>query len=386
MILEQSFIALASAGALGLFFYVRPLRKSYFEMSDRAEVFSRRGESLFAAKKAILENIEEGVVTCDREGRITYINMRAILLLKLKNTSILSKSIKSVAKEEVGEVFSEIEKLFNQVSSQKERARGFVTSDDSNKAYIEIIIVPSEDAFGYNIILKDRSDQQKVVEMGKEFIANASHELRTPVTIIRGFAETLQDLEEISEEMFDSILSKIIRSCERMEVLVKNLLTLADLDASSKTQMHECDLLPIIDEVCYNILNISPNTHIERLQNKDSVVVYASTSLLELALFNILKNAVRYSSSKADIKITIDANDEVVELKIQDQGMGIEEGELTKIFDRFYTVNKSHSRSFGGAGVGLSIVKMIVSIHEGKIWATSQLGRGTTFHIILPRL
>ncbi len=382
------FVELGMAVSLigfGGWLYLRPLKKSLGEISDRAKLFSLRGEILFAEKKAILENIDEGIITCDREGRISFLNTRAQLLLGLKNSSILSKKILEVIATSDNQIFKEIGKLVTQVLDQEGRARTFLASNETNMTHLEIVVVPSQDQHGLSIILKDRSNQQKMIEMGKEFIANASHELRTPITIIRGFAETLIDLREISEEMFDSIMGKIIRNCERMEVLVKNLLTLADLD-STRVQMKESELISIIDDVCYTLLNVSPEAEIEQLHNKDQVDIWGDPSLLELAIFNLLKNAVKYSESSAKITITVDAREESVQINVQDQGIGIAESELTKIFDRFYTVDKSHSRKMGGAGLGLAIVKTVIEQHQGKIWATSQVGVGTTFHILLPRL
>lgn len=371
---------------MGMVIYLRPLRKNFFEMTDRAKLFSRRGEVLAAEKKAILESIEEGVLTCDREGRITYLNSHAQTLLKLQNTSILSKKLDEVAASVESQLFFEMQRLFQRAKAEGERTRSLIALEKDGKVSLEMLAVPYAEGHGTCIVLRDRSNQKRMVEMGKEFIANASHELRTPITIIRGFAETLQDLQEISEEMFNSILGKIIRNCERMEILVKNLLTLADLDASSSLSMKECDLLSVVGSACYTMLNLAPKTHIEQLQNVDEAPILADGSMLELAIFNLLKNAVKYSPPPAQIKITILASEEVVEVQIEDQGMGIPEEEVSKIFDRFYTVDKSHSRQLGGAGLGLSIVKTIIDKHDGKIWATSNIGIGTTFHILLPRI
>ncbi len=376
MIVE--FAAVIGLAGFGGWLYLRPLKRSYGEAVDRAKLFSLRGEVLFAEKRVILENIDEGVITCDREERITFLNRRAQALLGLKSSSILSKKITEVAASTDNQALREVGVLVNQARAERGRVRTFVN-------HLEMVVVLSEDDHGLSIILKDHSNQQKMIEMGKDFIANASHELRTPITIIRGFAETLLDLKEISEEMFDSIMGKIIRNCERMEVLVKNLLTLADLD-STGVQMKECELISIIDEACYTLVNVSPETDIEQLHNADQVDIWGDPSLLELAIFNLLKNAVKYSEAPAKITITVDAGEDSVQIKVQDRGMGIAESELTKIFDRFYTVDKSHSRKMGGAGLGLAIVKTVIEQHQGKIWATSQLGLGTTFHILLPRL
>lgn len=377
------FIEVCAVGAIAASFgwvYTRRSRREYFEMFRRARLFCRRGEILGAEKKAILENISEGVVTCDKEGRITYLNGRAQGFLSLHNSSILSRKIGEVFATTESEIFQEIGKLIVQMQTCGERVSVHLV-----KFHLEVVALPAMDDRGICLIIKDLSNHQKIVEMGKEFIANASHELRTPITIIRGFAETLLDLREISEEMFESIMNKIIRNCERMQVLVKNLLTLADLD-STGVQMKECELISMVDAVCYTLLSVSPDAHIEQLHNEDQVKIWADSSLLELALFNLLKNAVKYSEGSAQIKITVIGSEETVEIQVEDRGIGMKESELQKIFERFYTVDKSHSRQMGGAGLGLSIVKTIIDQHHGKVWASSKFGIGTTFYIVLPRL
>ncbi|MBM3200777.1 MAG: GHKL domain-containing protein [Chlamydiae bacterium] len=230
-------------------------------------------------------------------------------------------------------------------------------------------------------------EAKRSIELGKEFIANASHELRTPVTIIKGFAEMLRDIPEISQEMFDSILEKILRNCERMESLVKNLLLLADLDQLAEIKKEECNLSLLIENCSYQILSIFPDAYIETLQNGSDIKVQASADLLELAIMNLLQNSVKYSFADKipHITVTIEkkSNNSVI-LSIEDQGIGIAKENLANIFDRFYTVNKSHSRKLGGAGLGLSMVKIIIDKHNAEIHVKSELGKGTTFSIHFP--
>lgn len=237
-------------------------------------------------------------------------------------------------------------------------------------------------------IFKENSDvlQKKILEIGKDFVANASHELRTPITIIRGFAETLRDMEEVSDVMYESILEKIIRNSERMENLVKNLLLLADLDHSTPAKMWECELNSVIESSCHQILNIHPEIHIEHFHNKDKIPIWGNHDLLELAFTNLLKNAVKYSPAPAHITITIDAKTDKIYVDVEDRGIGIPANDLERVFDRFYTVDKTHSRKLGGAGLGLSIVKTIVDKHGGTVSATRNATVGTTLHLSFSRM
>ena len=240
--------------------------------------------------------------------------------------------------------------------------------------------------FFYIRPLKKRNSvmHHKMLYMGKEFIANASHELKTPITIIRGFAETLKDLPEVSDLMFESILEKIIRNCERMENLVTNLLILADLENHSGIAYKECDLVPLVGQVCMNLLHVHPEAHFEKLHNDDTIIVRGDVGLLEIAFTNILKNALKYSNENKHITITLEKSKEGVLVSVRDRGIGIKEEDLERIFDRFYTVDKAHSRKLGGAGLGLSIVKMVMDKHEATIKVHSKLTIGTNFAFSFP--
>ncbi|MBS0585807.1 MAG: ATP-binding protein [Verrucomicrobia bacterium] len=226
--------------------------------------------------------------------------------------------------------------------------------------------------------------QHQMLHMGKEFIANASHELKTPITIIRGFAETLKDLPEVSDVMFDSILEKIIRNCERMENLVASLLILTDLE-NNRADVHvACDLVPLLENICTNLLNLHPEAHFEALHNEDHIIVHGNSHLLELAFSNVLRNALKYSPNKQHITIKLERSIETTLISIKDCGMGMKKDDLDHIFERFYTVDKAHSRKLGGAGLGLSIVKMIMDQHQVKTTVTSELGKGTAFSFSFP--
>lgn len=226
-------------------------------------------------------------------------------------------------------------------------------------------------------ILKACIDTLQQQRIGKDFVANASHELRTPITIIKGFAETIHDIPELSTTMLEDFMEKIMRSCNRMERLVKNLLTLADLDHVSGARLQQCDLVALADNCIYTLLSLHPNLHIELLHSHTEALILADPDLLELAIMNVLENSVKYSEKDTSITVTVESLDEVITLTIADQGMGIPQEDIPHVFERFYTVNKSHSRKLGGAGLGLSIVKAIIDKHSGTIDMFSQLGKGT---------
>ena len=380
--MELVYCALAAAAMLIIAsIYVRNVRQNFGEMSDRAALFAKGADLLRAEKKALLENLDEGAITVDGGGRISYINSKAMTLLGISQENILGKEYLEIGRSKTKELSVPSKKLIERVLSEKERAHSHVVVNELLKMHFELIAIPIPKAEGVILLLKDCSNEQKILEVGKEFIANASHELRTPVTIIRGFAETLKDLEEVSEGMYESILEKIIRNCERMESLVKNLLTLADLENSGPLTLVPCDLIGILDECAGQILVLHPEVHIEQFYNEEEVQILGEETLLSLAFINILKNCVKYSPKPASIKVTIESKEDEVYVQIEDKGVGIPNEAWERIFDRFYTVDKTHSRKLGGAGIGLSIVKIIMDKHDAKIWVTSTPEVGTTFHM-----
>jgi two-component system phosphate regulon sensor histidine kinase PhoR len=306
----------------------------------------------------LLSLLNEGVVELDRHLKVRYMNEKAGRLLGFNPQESMGQPILEghVLKGPIEQCQSHQIQLF-------ESFEGF-----------HVKIAPYQKGV---LLLFDSSQP-----MGKEFIANASHELRTPITIIKGFAEMLQDLPEISGAMLENITEKILRNCHRMNHLVKGLLTLADLDNLTEEQRGVCDLVSVIDRCGYNLLAVYPESHLETLLPRDEILIRADDALIELAISNLLENGVKYSNGPAKLTISVEAKKESVKMTLADQGIGIPEEDLPHIFERFYTVNKAHSRKLGGAGLGLSIVKSIIQKNGGSIAVSSKVGEGTTFTLI----
>lgn len=337
-------------------------------------------------KKAILESLGEGVVAVDQHLNVTYINYIGCKMLDVSKKSFLNKPFHAPTDVQHHVLLNKCHLLLKKCQFSDTLQTDFVMFTNEKKHYIDLIAVPKPNNGGAILVLQDKTNHYKMLEMGKDFVANASHELKTPITIIKGFAETLHDHPEISRDKLSEITEKIMRNCERMETLVKNLLTLAQLENIPESRFIECDLASIV-EYCTNILlSLNPETEIMIKKSEAKLMLHADPELLELAILNLLNNAVKYSKPPAKITILMRSlNEDEIELKISDQGIGIPEEDLEHIFKRFYTVDKARSRKLGGAGLGLSIVKTIIENHDGSISAKSKLGEGTTFIIVLPK-
>jgi two-component system phosphate regulon sensor histidine kinase PhoR len=245
---------------------------------------------------------------------------------------------------------------------------------------------PLEEISGVILVLQDRTVHYRLLQMRKDFIANASHELKTPITVIRGFAETLHDHTSLPAETVAGITSKIVRNCNRMATTVHNLLALADIEKLPAARLMHISLLSIIDRAVTNLLSIYPDVmcHIRRQDSADLYELTCDADLIETAINNLLDNAVKYSKAAAEITISLSYEGESIRLDISDKGIGIPENELEQIFQRFYRVNKTQSNRVSGSGLGLSIVETIVQKHGGTIHVSSELGKGSTFTLRLP--
>jgi len=324
--------------------------------------------------KAIFDALEEGFLLVDAKGEILEVNRQACQLLKSSKTKLIGQHLSYLVDSPL------IEKcgyLFEQCRKAGLEQNASVSFEERCSSSFDLTVKELPEIGRFLVLIHDTSKQYQMHQLGKDFVANASHELRTPITIIKGFAETLRDLPEVSEDMFLDFTEKMIRNCQRMDQLVKNLLTLTDLDYLPKLRLQECDLVALVDNSIHTLLAVHPECHVEVLRNQEVILVPADPDLLELAIMNVLENSVKYSPSPAHLTLTIEDKEEEVHFTIADQGVGIAEADQKRIFDRFYTVDKAHSRRLGGAGLGLSIVQTIAKKHGAKLTILSAPQKGT---------
>lgn len=332
--------------------------------------------------RAVLNSLIEGIIAVDEKMVITFANRIALNMLDLKEKNIISTPFQDLKKQEFYEILLECQNRGKILTKTLD-----IQTSTGNTVHVDVVAAPKGSLEGAILVLQDKSSHYQILEMGKAFIANASHELKTPITIIRGFAETLHDHPHLSREIVDEITQKIVLNCQRMASLVKNLLTLADIDNLPHSKLKECSLETLFEESIHQLVSVHPKAEVgvEYQVDKHPSII-ADGDLLQLAFLNLLDNAVKYSHPPAHISIIVQNEGEWIKIQIIDKGIGIPEEDLTHIFERFYTVDKARSRSLGGAGLGLSIVQTIIEKHSGKITVESTLGKGSTFTIFLPDL
>lgn len=335
-------------------------------------------------KEAILESLGEGVIAVDQDMYIRCVNYIGSRMFGFPRKHLAGKSFKDLAMQVQSPLMEKCKDLLETCQKNMRILTDSLFIADGKKMYLDLIAAPKPMHKGAILVLQDKSSHYKILEMGKDFVANASHELRTPITIIRGFAETLHDLPELPKEMVSDITEKIVRNCQRMDNLVKNLLTLADLENIPESRFQECDLIVLMENARQVVLSIYQDADIRIEKRQEAIIVNADADILELAVINLLDNAAKYSTPPAQITIKVEQSGDEAHILIKDKGIGIPTEDLEHIFERFYTVNKAHSRRLGGAGLGLSIVKTIIEKHHGTISVASVFQQGTIFTIKLP--
>ena len=281
--------------------------------------------------------------------------------------------------------------LLQPIISMTKAAEAMAGGDFSRKLAVE-----SEDEIGiladtFNNMahqLKTTLEEIKKSEvLRREFVANVSHELRTPLTSIRSYAETLTDISDIPKEMESDFLNVILNESDRMTKIVQDLLTLSRFDAGrDQLTIDEFSLEQSIRDVCGAIaLEAKRRGHEISLSVEEGLPrISGDKARIEQVLINILTNAVKYTPDGGKIDITAGQDGNKVLVKISDNGIGIPEEDLSRVFDRFYRVDKARSRESGGTGLGLSIAREIVLRHGGDILIESSAGSGTTVTVVLP--
>ena len=337
-----------------------------------------------ARMAAILSGMVEGVLVVDGEGRLRLVNEAARAMLNLESNLLGRHYVEAVRQPGVvgqlgaalkGEHRAPIEVPLDAVSVA---AGPRIFRAQATPAVVE--------GAGAVLVLHDISDLRRVDRVRRDFVANVSHELRTPLTAVRGYVEALMD-EPIEPAQRMKFLEVIDRHTGRMERLVRDLLQLARLDAQQET----ADLHPIDVAVLFRSASADIAERIERQRihvtinvDPDAASVAADPTKMHDALRNLIENAVNYSSEGGNVELAAKVDGDRILLTVSDEGPGLPEADLGRVFERFYRVDKSRTRDPGGTGLGLSIVRHLVELHGGRVRAANRPRAGAMFTISLP--
>lgn len=334
-----------------------------------------------AGSETILGAMPEGLLVVDADRRITLLNRTFCDLFGLKENSLGQPLLEAVRDASIEQTVAETLRTGEAVR------RELVISNRQ----MQMSGVPMKNELGRTsgavFLIHDITELKRADEIRKDFVANVSHELRTPLSILRGYIETLRDDPDISREESTRILEVMDRHSRRLGQLVDDLLALAKLESgSSKLQMSQINLSKLLGDVVRDWekkfaekkLNVTVDLP------KSLPPLRADEARLREVLYNLLDNAVKYSPQNGKIGLQASQRDGELFLCVTDNGIGIAEEDLPRIFERFYRVDKARSRALGGTGLGLSIVKHIAQLHGGRAEAESEVGKGTSVSVILP--
>jgi two-component system phosphate regulon sensor histidine kinase PhoR len=239
---------------------------------------------------------------------------------------------------------------------------------------------------GVVAVFHDVTEIRRLERMRRDFVANVSHELKTPLTAIRGYAETLAS-GGVPQDRVRSFLEVILRHADRLGALIDDLLQLSRIE-SRKLELHptEVDVVRVARSLLRDLApRLAEKGHAAEVVDAGAVAARADERALEQVLMNLLDNAIKYTDPEGRITVTVRASPARVWVVVSDTGIGIPRADLPRVFERFYRVDKARSRELGGTGLGLSIVKHLVQALGGEVHVESELGRGTRVSFSLPR-
>jgi len=346
------------------------------------EVGRRLGEQArdHARMEAILAGMVEGVIVVDPQGRLQLVNDAARQMLKLEEAWIGRPYVETIRLPAIAELVAGV--LFGRTPGALQLSP---PRDPSRTIMATAARAAGAVAHGVILVLHDITELRRADQIRRDFVANVSHELRTPLTAIRGYVEALSD-DDVSAEERQRFLSIIARHSQRMERLVKDLLRLARLDAGQETlDLIACDTRHLTDTLVTDLTPAAAQRgqRIEVSIAPGAETIRADPAKLHDALRNLVANAITYAPEQSTIRIEAAPEGRRVAISISDEGPGIPEEDLSRVFERFYRVDKSRARDPGGTGLGLAIVKHLVELHGGTVRAENGSHGGARFTITI---
>jgi two-component system phosphate regulon sensor histidine kinase PhoR len=340
-------------------------------------------------REAVLSSMVEGVLAVDTDERVIAVNAAAARLLDTAPAEAEGKAIQEVVRNpDLQHVVAQTldghrpveADIVMRVGAEERslQANGTLLHGDEGGSDVGAVVV-----------LNDVTRLKRLEAVRRDFVANVSHELKTPVTSIKGFAETLEDGALDDPEAARRFVRIIAGQADRLNSIIEDLLALSTLEQSGDSpllQLEEadlCDVVAVALEVC------GPKAEAKSIVLREEcpacLLARVSPPLLEQAVVNLIDNAVKYSAEGSIVDVTLEEKGDEVVVSVVDEGQGVPREHLPRLFERFYRVDKARSRDLGGTGLGLAIVKHVAQIHGGRVSVDSVVGRGSTFRIHLPR-
>jgi len=337
-------------------------------------------------QNAVLTSMVEGVLAVDNRQRIISLNKATAELLGIDEEHARGRSLQEVIRN------TDLRRFITRALARKEPIDDDVVVHGSNESVLQARGGALHDAegraIGAVVVLDDVTEFRRLEDIRRDFVANVSHELKTPVTSIKGFVETLLDGAMHNPSDTERFLTIVAKQADRLSAIIDDLLSLSKIEQEEEAadiQLERRALKEVLESAIHNCEAKAAERQIELSLNCPAEIhVDVNSQLLEQAVINLLENAIKYSEPGKQVQVQgyPSGNDAMV--AVIDHGVGIAAEHLSRVFERFYRVDKARSRKLGGTGLGLAIVKHIVRAHQGRVAVKSTLGVGSTFTITLP--
>jgi len=353
------------------------------ELNNRFNTMTRQKNEI----QAILSSMVEGVFAVDMEERIISLNNAACKLMNVNPESAKGKLIQEIIRN------ADLQKFVRKVISSNTPVESDIVFHNGIDRFLQAngtaLIDSQKNYIGALIVLNDVTRIKKLENMRREFVANVSHELKTPITSIKGFVETLMEgaiKDPVDSQNFLQIISK---QTNRLMAIIEDLLSLSKIEQDEETHSIYLEKNNIKDPIKDAIEICTPRAESKNIKlyliSKEDIYADINPPLLEQAMVNLIDNAIKYSNPESQVNIEVISADTEIIVSVRDWGCGIETKHLSRLFERFYRVDKDRNRKLGGTGLGLAIVKHIVHAHNGFVNVESSISKGSTFFIHLPK-
>jgi two-component system phosphate regulon sensor histidine kinase PhoR len=360
------------------------MNKMAEEIQERIQTITRQRNEL----EGVLSSMVEGVIAVDMEERILRVNEAAGSILNADPKELEGRSVQEgVRNTELQRFVSEA--LSSQQPVEKELAAYDAQGERILNGHGTVLRDAAGKRIGALIVLNDMTRLRKLEGIRRDFVANVSHELKTPITAIKGFVETLRDESVKDEQDRERFLAIVGKHADRLEAIIEDLLSLSRIEQGREEEtisLREQSLRSVLlgaIQLCQTVATDSEMTI--SLSCSESIVAKINAPLLEQAMVNLLDNAVKYSDPGKEIRVGAVQSEEEWVIAVRDEGWGIAKKHISRIFERFYRVDTGRSRHLGGTGLGLAIVKHIAQAHGGTVSIESRPGKGSVFSLHIPR-